>query len=170
MSYLWWSLFRLVKPYIIQQSSQTILSDKWWAFTSSERLTLRWESNGCTTIKPHQVDLETRAPSMLGFFKITNKLEHTSTSIAEDFPQWAIFKFPIRHAVCLVACVADTLNLLYWLYKWLRQVRGLAATQAICLADILKFILGSEVRGIKPNHMYYSLLKLKMISFVLFPG
>ena len=105
-----------------------------------------------------------------GFFKITNKLEHTSTSIAEDFPQWAIFKFPIRHAVCLVACVADARNLLYWLYKWLRQVRGLAATQAICLADILKFILGSEVRGIKPNHMYYSLLNLKMISFVLFPG
>ena len=32
-------------------------------------------------------------------------------------------------------------------------MRGLAATQAICLADILKFILGSEVREIKPNHM-----------------
>ena len=79
--------------------------------------------------------------------------------------------FQISHkTVCLVACVADTLNLLYRLYKWLRQVRGPPATQAICLADILKFILGSEVRGIKPNHMYYSLLNLKMISFVLFPG
>ena len=62
--------------------------------------------------------------------------------------------FQIPHkAVCLVACVADTLNLLYRLYKWLRQVRGPATTQAICLADILKFMLGSEVREIKPNHM-----------------
>ena len=79
--------------------------------------------------------------------------------------------FQIPHkAVCLVACVANTLNLLYRLYKWLRQVRGPPATQAICLADILKFILGSEVRGVKPNHMYYSLLNLKMISFLLFPG
>ena len=31
---------------------------------------------------------------------------------------------------CLIACVADTLNLLYRLYKWFRRVRGPAATQA----------------------------------------
>ena len=49
-------------------------------------------------------------------------------------------------------------------------MHGPATTQAICLADILKFILGSEVREIKPNHMQYSLLNLKMISFLLFPG
>ena len=34
--------------------------------------------------------------------------------------------------ILLIACVADTLNLLYrdGLYKWFRRVRGPAATQA----------------------------------------
>ena len=35
--------------------------------------------------------------------------------------------------------------------------------------DILKFILVSEVWGNKTKEMSYSLLSLKMISFVLFP-
>ena len=35
--------------------------------------------------------------------------------------------------------------------------------------DMLKFILGPEVWGNKTNETYYLLLRLKMISFVLFP-
>ena len=38
-----------------------------------------------------------------------------------------------------------------------------------CNSDILKFILGSESWGNKTKEIYYSLLSLKMISFVLFP-
>ena len=34
--------------------------------------------------------------------------------------------------------------------------------------DILKFILGSEACGNKTKEMYYSLLSLKMVSFVFF--
>ena len=35
--------------------------------------------------------------------------------------------------------------------------------------DMLKFILGPEVWGNKTKETYYLLLRLKMISFVLFP-
>ena len=35
--------------------------------------------------------------------------------------------------------------------------------------NILKFILGSEAWGSRTKEMYYSLLSLKMFSFVLFP-
>ena len=39
----------------------------------------------------------------------------------------------------------------------------------LCIFHILQFILGSETWGNKTKEMYYSLLSLKMISFVLFP-
>ena len=49
-----------------------------------------------------------------------------------------------------------------------KEYYGRCADDVKTIFYILKFILGSEAWGNKTNEMYYSLLSLKIISFVLF--
>ena len=42
-------------------------------------------------------------------------------------------------------------------------------TKRATISDMLKFILGCKAWGNKIKEVYYSLLSLKVISFVLFP-
>ena len=68
--------------------------------------------------------------------------------------------------------------LLFWIsmlknYKYVilfwNQSPGVNRRDEQTIFDILKFILDSEAQGNKTREMYYSLMNLKMISFVFFP-
>ena len=50
-----------------------------------------------------------------------------------------------------------------------KEYYGRCANGVKTIFYILNFVLGSEAWGNKTNEMYYSLLSLKIISFVLFP-
>ena len=84
-------------------------------------------------------------------------------SLVSIFPYFFFFYIFLRYLVnTLIHCV---IKLPRFFLATVRGNRDILTNNF----DMLKFILGPEAWGNKTKETYYLLLRLKMISFVLFP-
>ena len=105
------------------------------------------------------------SPTYFSFHFLRSFISIFIISLVSIFSYFLHFFF-LRYLVnTFIRCVKSVIKLPRFFLATVRGNRDLLTNNF----DMLKFIVGPEAWGNKTKETYYLLLRLKMISFVLFP-